>query len=204
MTTGRASLYYTRRTGRRRRRFPKISAVVDVSSHLVLGVLVDRGPKPDDIEFHRVARQAHARHPFKALLGDVGYDGEHHHVFLHQTLQVIGIIPPARGRPPKGPHHVPTGFYRRTLFEHWPADIYGRRWQIETGFSLLKRLLDDRLRAHTQHAMDREIVLRIITLNLMIIAGHLLLPLLLGLLNRAEQRKFPPPSSEISPVLEEE
>ena len=56
--------------------------MIDVKSHLFLGAVIDRGPKPDDIEMHRVVRQAHRRHPFDTLLADVGYDAEHHHEFL--------------------------------------------------------------------------------------------------------------------------
>ncbi len=46
-------------SGRPYHRFPKVSVVGDVAMHLILGAVIDRGPKPDDIEFHRLARQAH-------------------------------------------------------------------------------------------------------------------------------------------------
>jgi hypothetical protein len=101
--------------------------VIDVKTHVLLGAVIDRGPKPDDLEFHRLARQAHRRHPFDALLGDVGYDGEHHHVFLWKKLGVLGIIPPTRGRPPTSPLHRPATFYRRFLADHWPTPVFGQR-----------------------------------------------------------------------------
>ena len=169
MNAGSASTYYGHRTGRRYHRFPKVSAVIDVKRHLTLGVIIDRGPKPDDLEFHRLAHQAHRRHPFDALLGDVGYDGEHHHKFLWETLGVLGIIPPTRGRPAKSPLHRPATFYRGFMADHWPIPVYGQRWQIECQFSMLKRLLDDNVRSRLSKAIDNEVMLRILTLNLMIV-----------------------------------
>lgn len=169
MNCGCASTYYGHRTGRKYHRYPKVSAIIDIKQHLVLGVVIDRGPKPDDVEFHRLASQAHRRHPFDALLGDVGYDGEHHHRFLWKKLGVLGIIPPKRGRPAKSPLHRPRTFYRRFMAEKWPIPVYGQRWQIECEFSMLKRLLDDNIRSRLSAAIDNEIMLRILTLNLMVV-----------------------------------
>lgn len=182
MNAGSASAYFGHRSGRRYHRFPKVSVVIDVKTHVLLGAVIDRGPKPDDLEFHRLARQAHRRHPFDALLGDVGYDGEHHHVFLWKKLGVLGIIPPTRGRPAKNRRYRPSSFYRGFIADHWPIPLYGQRWQIECGFSMLKRLLDDKIRSRLSNAIDNEIVLRILTLNLMI----LLLIVLQCVLNRAK------------------
>lgn len=168
-----ASAYFGRRTGRKYHRYPKLSAVIDVKSHLFLGVVIDRGPKPDDIELHRVARQAHRRHPFDALLADVGYDAEHHHRFLYHELGVLGIIPPQRGRPTKKTSDRTRGFFRQFLRDHWPVAQYGQRWQVETSFSMLKRLLGSAIRGCKRHAIDREIFLRVLTINLMIVL-HLL------------------------------
>ncbi len=164
------STYFGQRSRRRYRRYPKVSEVVDSRSHLALAAVVDRGPKPDDIEFHSVVRQAYARHRFLALAGDVGYDGEHHHRFLHR-LGVLGIIPPRRGRPSHSPDHRPGGFYRRFWHDYWEAarPHYGQRWQVETRFSMEKRLLDSCLTARRRAAQDREAYLRVLTLNFMLL-----------------------------------
>jgi hypothetical protein len=164
-----ASPYFGRRTGRKFHRFPKLSAVIDVGTHLFLGFVIDRGPKPDDIEMHRLSRQAHRRHPFDALLGDVGYDAEHHHEFLYHQLGVLGIIPPQRGRPPNTPSQSTRGFFRQFIKDHWPVAEYGQRWQVETDFSMLKRLLGSAVRSRKRHSIDREIVLRVLAINLMIL-----------------------------------
>ena len=143
--------------------------VVDVKTHLCLAAAVERGPKADDIVFHRLAREAHDRHTFTHLLADAGYDGEHHLAFLDQTLNVIGWIPPRRGRPSLDPHHQPPGPYRRRLHRLWPVAKYGQRWQVETHVSMLKRLLRSALTSRCRHSLDREMYLRLLTLNLMIL-----------------------------------
>ena len=163
------STYYGQRCGQKKRRFPKVSVVVDVKTHLCLAAAVERGPGADDIVFHRLAREAHDRHTFTHLLGDAGYDGEHHLAFLHRTLDVIGWIPPRRGRPSLDPHHQPPGPYRRRLHRLWPVAKYGQRWQVETQVSMLKRLLRSALTSRRRHSLDREIHLRLLTLNLMIL-----------------------------------
>jgi transposase len=142
--------------------------VIHTGSHIILAAVVDRGPRPDDLEFHRVVCQAHARLPFDTLLADAGYDAEPHHEFLQQ-MGVAGIIPPRRGRPPKKPDHVPGGRHRQQLASDWPKEAYGQRWQVETDFSMLKRLMGSAVRSRRRHAIDREIVLRVLALNLMII-----------------------------------
>ena len=61
MEAGHVSSYFTRRTGRKKRKFPKLWAVVAAASHVCLGMIPGTGPTPDDPQFHRVAAQAHAR-----------------------------------------------------------------------------------------------------------------------------------------------
>jgi hypothetical protein len=175
METRHVSAYYTKRCkghkGHYKRRYPKLSAVVDVDSHLFVGLVIDRGPKPDDLEFRRVVQRAYRRQRFDVLLGDAGYDAEGHHRFLRERLGVLSVIPPMRGRPPNSPDHLPQAHYRRSMAENWSQlkNIYGQRWQIETGFSMLKRLLGSALRSRRRHAIDREILLRVVTINLMIV-----------------------------------
>lgn len=166
------STYYGRRSGRQYHHYPKVSEVVDTASHLCLAAVIDRGPQPDDREFHPVVRQAHARHTFRAVAGDAGYDGEHHHRFLDH-LNVLGINPPRRGRPPNSPDHRPSTFFRAFWHDHWPQvkAWYGQRWQVESRFSMEKRLLDSHLTARHRAAQDREAALRVLTVNLLILGG---------------------------------
>lgn len=174
MAADRRSIYYARRSGRKHRRFPEISAVADTATHLCLALSVERGPGPDDPALRRTVNAARRRLGFDTLLADAGYDGEHHHRWLSQRHGVVGVIPPTRGRPPNAADHEPPGFFRRWCKRAWEQlkPRYGQRWQVETLFSMLKRKLGDRLRARKRHPIDRECHLRLITLNLMILGEH--------------------------------
>ena len=49
--------------------------------------------------------------------------------------------------------------------------VYGQRWQIECGFSRQKRLLGSALRARKWVNQKKEIQLRVLTHNLMLLAA---------------------------------
>lgn len=171
LNSSRCSEYFGRRSGQKKRDFPKVSQVIDTASHLTLACIGERGPGPDDCVFHDLATQAHQRRRFAALLADAGYDAEHHHTFLSQKLGVLSVIPPNRGRPSHDANRQPGGWWRSFLHRHWPKKLYGQRWQIETRFSMEKRKLGPSLRSRRVDMQDAEMTLRVITLNMMLEAG---------------------------------
>ncbi len=179
LETRHVSAYYTKRCGRHRghtkRRFPKLSAVCDTRTHLILSAVVDRGPKPDQVEFVDTLRAAMERHPIHTLVGDAGYESEGAHRLCREQLGVVSIFPTThRGRRRlDGAPNAVTGRYRRQMLDHFPTATYGQRWQIETVFSMLKRRLGSALTSRRPYAINREIMLRVLTINLMIV-WHLL------------------------------
>ena len=48
---------------------------------------------------------------------------------------------------------------------------YGQRWQVETVHSMIKRNLGSALRARTARRRSKELLLRVITHNLMILTA---------------------------------
>lgn len=168
LNASRCSEYFTRRSGKKKRHFPKVSQAVDTGSHVTLAAVPERGPSADDRAFERLSVEAHRRVPYRAPAADAGYDAERHHTFLRERLGVIGVIPPTRGRPAKPRDRPPGGFWRRFLHAHWPRGLYGQRWQCETRFSMEKRKLGPGLISRREDAQDAEQVLRAVTLNLML------------------------------------
>ena len=175
METRHVSSYYTKRCGRhkghRKHRYPKLSAVCDTSNHLILGIVIDRGPLPDYIEDERTLIEAIKQQPLTTLLGDAGYESERFHDVCRRDLGVRSIIPTTqRGRPRADGKPLPVnGHYRRLMHTRFPRNLYGQRWQIETVFSMLKRNLGSSLRARQYHSQAREIRARILTHNLAIL-----------------------------------
>lgn len=169
------SRYYVRRrsrdgdtdAARTYAHFPKVVLVVDCASHLVLAAVPGRGPGSDLVQFGQALRQAVRRVRIKVLLADADFDAE----WVHQAARSQGIraiIPPSRGRPSTKP---PAGRWRRLMkrrfgrFKRW----FGQRWQAETVNSMIKRLLGAALRARRDVSQFREIILRVITHNVMIL-----------------------------------
>ena len=175
METRHVSAYYTKRCKRHKghvkHRYPKLSAVCDTANHLILSAVVTRGPKPDHCEFEKTIMQAVAHQRIETLVGDAGYESEGAHQLCREELNIQSIFPTTdRGRRRHdGEPNKLTGFYRRQLRSNFPRETYGQRWQIETDFSMLKRLLGAAVRSRRRYAIDREILLRVMTINLMII-----------------------------------
>lgn len=174
LETRHASSYYVKRrnnTGKywqrtTYQRFPKAGVLCDTQTHLVLAVVPERGPGPDGPHFERALIEAQRRVRIAALAADAGYDGEHHHRFAREQHGVRSLIPPLIGRPTKKP---PSGYWRRQMKSRLHLTRYTQRWQVETVNSMLKRLLGSALRARSYWSQCREILLRAITLNLMIL-----------------------------------
>jgi len=177
-----ASRYYTRRSkrhcGHYKHRYPKLSAICETTSHLILGMVIDRGPRVDHVEADATLFAALNQQPFDTLIGDAGYESERFHRLCRETLGVRSIIPTTyRGRPPRdGRRKTVTGYYRRLMKQRFPKRTYGQRWQIETVFSMLKRNMGSAVRARNHHSQARAIRLRILTHNLMTLRrqSHLL------------------------------
>jgi hypothetical protein len=169
------STYFGKRSGRQAHRYPKLWAAVHVASHLCLSLACGSGPNPDDPKFAQLARELRARvssNEVKALAADVGFDGEEHQEML-DGLSLLGLIPPERGRPRTVSDNTQRrGFFRNFWKQYWQRikHLYGQRWQAETFFAMLKRLLGSFLRATRRWSRHREMCLKAITLNLMILA----------------------------------
>ncbi len=100
------------------------------------------------------------------LLADAGYDSENSHVFARRTCQVRTIIPAKIGRPSAKP---PRGYWRRRMARRLNKKKYGQRWQVETVNSMIKRLLGSALRARNYWTQCREMTLRAIAINVMVL-----------------------------------
>lgn len=148
------------------RRFPKASVMCDCRSHLILSIVPGRGPAPDVPYFRETLDDALSRKPIVTLLADAGYDGEHVHEYAREECGVNTFIPAKIGRPTD---KKPSGFWRRRMASRLHLTRYGQRWQVETVNSMLKRLMGSALRARTYFSQCRELCLRALTLNVMIL-----------------------------------
>jgi hypothetical protein len=146
-------------------KFPKVVLVTDCRTHLVLAAVPGRGPASDLVLFKAALKQAVGRARIGTLSADADFDGE----WVHEHVRSYGIrtlIPPERGRPSAKP---PAGKWRRRMKQQFDKRKYGQRWQTETVNSMVKRRLGSALRARGYWSQCREIILRVITHNVMIV-----------------------------------
>lgn len=172
---GHASRYYIRRrNGTAKRwqtvaysRYAKLEAAFDCRTHLMIGVLVGRGPKTDTNRFVPLLDATLGNVKVGSALADAGYDSEANHVYARRTRGVRSVIPAKIGRPTSKP---PSGRHRRRMKQRLDKRYghYGQRWQAETGFSMFKRRIGDVVYARSYWTQCEELFLKAITFNLML------------------------------------
>jgi transposase len=60
---------------------------------------------------------------------------------------------------------------RRNTGQHFPRALYHQRWHTESGFSQHKCRLGSALPARSHQSQRRELILRVLTHNLMLLAA---------------------------------
>jgi IS5 family transposase len=150
---------------------PKLGIGIDVGSHFILSVKTKTGMGSDAPDFSDLLYDAWQRHRIRAVLADAGYDSEENHHFARAQLKVRSLIPATIGRPSR-PGVAPKGRFRalmrRQLGGTQAGRPFGQRSQVETVMSMLKRNLGDSLRARTIEGRKKELMLKVLTHNLMI------------------------------------
>jgi transposase len=124
------------------------------------------GPSQDSPQFTPAMRDAAKLIHFDRVLGDKGYDAEHNHVLCRQELGIRSTIIPARKR---NTLKWPKAKYRRQMKRRFHRRLYGQRWQVESAISRHKRRLGSALRCRRWRQQKVEMILRVLTHNLMIL-----------------------------------
>ena len=136
--------------------WPKLAVACHTGSHLLAGAVFGRGPSQDSPHLPAAVRPA-ARHlRVGPVLGDAGYDAEHHHARCRDRLG------------------IPVSVFRlnpRSTGRAWPRTPYNPRWQVGSAFSRHKRRLGPFLRSRSRPAQKVESQLRVLTHNLMLLAA---------------------------------
>ena len=158
------------------KRLPKLGIAVATSCHLVLSMWTGTGMGADHPHFEPVVFDAWRRAPnrrFK-VVADAGYDSELIHHLARSDMGLTSLIPPQHGRPAKH-GQPPAGRWRRYMKRLLATKDsrkrcgYTHRWQIETVNSMMKRNLGSALRGKTAHSRKRDMRLKTIVHDLMIV-----------------------------------
>jgi len=181
--THQASRYFVRRRSRdpsnpwqttSYRDFAKLILAVDCASHLILATHRGKGPCPDLGQLDDLLAGWCDNAVPEQLLADAGFDSAHNHKTL-RSMGMESIIPAAIGRPTD---NLPTDPWRYLMATDFDGESYGQRWQSETVMFMLKQHFGEALTARKYHTRRsavssrsnrREIALRCITHNIMIL-----------------------------------
>ncbi len=184
----RAKAAANRRRSKVIRGLPKLSLAVDAASHLILAARAATtggggGGGGNAPFFQPLLAQARRRATVRVAVADGGYDSEANHVAARERMGVRSVIPPLGGRPTTKPS---LGRHRRNMKRRFArrADqsAYGQRRQSETLNSMIKRNLGSAMRATTARRRTKELLLRSITRNSIIMQ-----------LSRGSQQSTTPP-----------
>lgn len=174
LETRHVSLYYRwkkrqfRPKSYKQRMWPKLTIAAHAQTHLIAGVDVILGPAHDAYRLGRVVREAARYIHFNRVLADAGFDSEKNHVICRCELGIRTTAIPVYQH--FGNRCWPKTKFRRLMKTQFPKQVYKNRCQVESVFSRFKRLLGAALRARHWPAQRRECHLRVLTLNLMILA----------------------------------
>lgn len=158
------------------RRLPKLALGVATHAHLVVSLWTHTGAGADHPHFEPVVLDAWRRVPHRrfTVVADAGYDSEALHELARQEMGLRSIIPPDIGRPrPKG--KPPGGRWRQQMARLLRTKKsrrrcgYTQRWQVETVNSMMKRNLGSALRGKTAWSRRRDMALKTLTHNLMVL-----------------------------------
>ncbi len=170
LETRHISAHYINRRGEqhfKQKTWPKLTAVYHTATHLIAGVVTGRGPSSDSLAFAPAMRQAVAYLLPDRVLGDKGYDAEYIHRLCREELGIRSTVIPLNVR--NTGRRWPKTKYRRHMRKRFFNVKYGQRWQAESGFSRHKRLLGSALTARSEATQSTEILLRVLTHNLLIL-----------------------------------
>ena len=156
------------------KRVPKLAIAVDSGSHLILAAKARIGGGSDAPDFDDLLFDAWRRARVAVVVADAGYDSEANHRIARQDMGVRSIIATGTGRPTRKP---PAGRWRRHMAKRFKrkADrkLYGQRSQSETAHSMIKRNLGSALRSRTPARQKKEMMLRTLVHDIMLLCDEL-------------------------------
>jgi hypothetical protein len=155
---------------------PKLAVAVDCRSHLVLSLWTGTGLGSDSPHFEPLLSGAWRRAPNRrfTVVADGGYDAQHNHDLARHGLGLRSIIPATIGRTPASDDRIRTRCRRRmrrllATRQSRRRCGYTQRWQSETVNSMMKRNLGSALRGKSCPSRERDLRLKVLTHNLMIL-----------------------------------
>ena len=154
-----ASAYFRTRSGRKRKKYVKLSLCVTCGTMLPTSLVMSWGPCNDKAVAEQLLEKTSAVVQPRTLFADAGYDAEWVHRFCRDDWGVESWIPPAVHRK----DGKINGKYRSKMTpRRLKKNGYGRRWIVESFMSGLKRTTGSMLQAREDASMFTEAAIRVL------------------------------------------
>lgn len=151
-----------------RRRFLKIHVGVDADSKKIVAFKMTTNCSYDGNYLSELVKDAQrgGRRVTK-VLADAGYDATYNFTYLHRRNITPAIK--LRGnhytatKPPPGKEDNPrrAAAMKQSDYRRWSNSVsYGRRWIVESAFSVFKRTFGEYVMAHKRQNMEKELMLK--------------------------------------------
>jgi hypothetical protein len=155
--------YFCSRRGRRFRRWVKVSVMVVCGSLLPVALQVDLKPTHDCVQARSLLAQARPVIQPARLYADAGYDAEWLHEYCREQWGVESVIPAV----PRRADGTAGGKWRSQMSAQYLQQAkFGRRWDVESFFSALKRTMGSALNARRPNQMLTEAALKVLAYTL--------------------------------------
>lgn len=159
LAAGTSSEYFRQRSGRRIRRWVKLSVMVVCANLLPAALVVDLKPANDCTHAQELITQAQQVIRPRRLYADAGYDSEPLHQRCRQQWGVESVIQPIQRRA----DGQRGGQWRAQMTEQYlQAAHYPRRWAVESYFSAFKRTMGSTLSARRPDQLLAEVALKVL------------------------------------------
>lgn len=153
---------------KRRKGFLKIQVGVDVQTRQILAVKITDEHSHDSKHLKYLLRESAGYGTISKVLGDGAYDSRE----IFSDVDRIGAIPAIRVR--KNAIRNAKGCYARKLavlaqkadYKKWASSVsYGKRWIVESVFSVIKRMFGEEVISKKRCNMVQELMLKVSLYN---------------------------------------
>jgi hypothetical protein len=159
LETTSASSYFQTRSGKKNRKYVKLSVSVLCGSTIPAGLVMGWGPCNDKSDALALLVKTSAAVRPAAVYADAGYDAEWVHTFCWDLWRTKSFIPPAVHRK----DGLANGKYRSQMTPlRLKRNGYTRRWIVESFMSALKRTTGSALQARNQASLFLEAAIRVL------------------------------------------
>lgn len=156
-TSSHADKYYAKIIGNDYSHYTKCHITIDTVSRIVLHFQAIKGPR-HDMKFSIASCRAIKRYKPKYILADKAYDSEELRLCINQELCAEEHIP-TRGI-------VRRGYYRKLSSTRFNKKKYGKRNNVESVFSVIKRLFGGTNKSRCTYLQNKETKFKITAYNI--------------------------------------